>query len=391
MESAVRLETLPSGRFAGIHASMVHVCLLVCVAGCGGSGHGQRDASGADGSRDADSMDGAGINDSSHSGDPVTVLDLVQVLPTRGGASVSTLVTLHGEGFEQGMTVTVGPHAGLSVTVLSTIEATAYFPPVPLTECGVKDVQVEVGGRQAVLDGGFEYYFDEDPIVFVHGYAVGPSEWDTMIDRFRQLGYPDDYLAAIDYSSYTQSNVINARDELPPFVADVLLSTGADKVDIVAHSNGGMSTRLWIKLYGGHDKVRDYVSLSGTHHGTETACLIPFGGDSALEQCPAYASQQDSYNGVQWDLNGDPDLPDVDETPFGVEDGGFIHYNALWTNADTIDVPPETCCLNQQSRNDCSDPVNVQFQGLGHMEMVTDQAVHDLTVSLVRAHNVNKL
>jgi len=230
--------------------------------------------------------------------------------------------------------------------------------------------------------------FNEDPIVFVHGYAMGPGEWNTMIGWFEEQGYPDEYLAAIRFSNPIQSNVINGRDELPGFVDQVITRTGCSKVDIVAHSAGGLAARLWVKLHGGHDKVRDFVTLAGVHHGNNLACLTTWLGEAAEELCPAYASQAESHNELQWILNGDPDLDDVDETPFGVEDGGGIYYHSLWTSSDLIVSPATSCCLNQRSRNDCSDPINVMFSGVGHIEMASDRPVFEAVLSKVLEHNI---
>lgn len=342
-------------------------------AGCDG------DAAGGD----EEAADG----DSSGTDKTPEPLSLTAIEPAFGGASVATPVAIHGTGFAPGLQIFVGGTPAGNVTVQSPILASAVFLPVALTERGAKDVRAVLGAQEAVRPRAFEYLFDEDPIVFVHGYAMNASEWDTMKGRFRELGYPEEALCAIQFSDITGSNVVNARDELPPFVAGVLERWGADKVDLVAHSNGGLSSRLWIRQYGGAGQVRDYVSLSGTHHGTQTSCLGGWLGEAARETCPAYASQAESHNDVQWTLNGDPDTADVDETPSGVEDGGGIYWNALWTDGDLIDVPAHTCCLNQQFRGDCSDPVNVRFSGVGHIEMATEPAVFEKTRDLIRAHN----
>lgn len=319
-----------------------------------------------------------------------TQLKIDEVVPSRAGASVSTDVTIYGDGFKEGLVVTVGNIPVESVTVISSTEANAVFPSIPLTDCGLKDVVVTLGDQRAILPNGFEYFFDEDPIVFVHGYFVTAREWDVMIGRFKELGYPEDYLAAIQFSDNIGSNIPNAKDELPPFVDEILEKTGAEKVDIVAHSMGGLSTRLWIKLYGGADKVRDYVTIAGTHHGSVMACLIGWIGEAAKEMCPAYASEDESYNGVQRELNGDPDSADVDETPFGVEDGGGIYWNSVWTDADTMVVPPTSSCLNQKFRNDCSDQLNIMVHGVEHLQMQTDEGVFEIVKSLVQKHNASK-
>ena len=319
-----------------------------------------------------------------------TQLKIDSVVPSRGGASVSTEVTIHGDGFKEGLVVTVGNTPVESVKVISSTEAKAVFPSIPLTDRGLKDVVVTLGDQRAVLPNGFEYFFDEDPIVFVHGYFVTANEWDVMIERFKELGYPEDYLAAIQFSDNIGSNIPNAKDKLPPFVDAVLEKTGAEKVDIVAHSMGGLSTRLWIKLYGGADKVRDYVTIAGTHHGSSMACLIGWLGEGADEMCPVYATQEESQNDVQWELNGDPDSDDVDETPFGVEDGGGIYWNSVWTDADQMVVPPTSSCLNQKSRNDCSDPLNIMVHGVEHLHMQLDEGVSEIVKTLVLKHNVSK-
>ena len=218
------------------------------------------------------------------------------------------------------------------------------------------------------------------PIVFVHGYVVHEWEWDIMIDRFAAIGYPEDYLAPVRFDDSIGSNVVNARDTLPDFAAGVLERTGADKVDVIAHSMGGLSSRLWIKFYGGADLVRDYVSVSGTHHGSRMGFFVQWLGEGGAEQYPAYADQAHSHNSVQWDLNGDPDSADVDETPFGVEEGGEIYWNALWSESDELVIPPRSSCLNQGFRNDCSDPANLYVPGVRHFGMVYDAQVFEISV-----------
>ncbi|MBW1806854.1 MAG: alpha/beta fold hydrolase [Deltaproteobacteria bacterium] len=339
----------------------------------------------------AQDADGGEDEDGDNPGDDApAMLSLTSVDPSQGGASVTTSVSLLGTGFGSGLEVYVGGVPAADVTVVSSEEATAVFGPVEPIDCGIKDIRLVLGGSESTLLQGFEYWFDEDPIVFVHGYLMTSLEWNSMIEGFRDRGYPDERLFAINYQNSLDSNIVHARDELSVFVEDVLQQTGASRVDLVGHSNGGMSSRLWVVVFGGHEKVRDFVSVAGTHHGNELACLASWSGESAEEQCPAYASEADSHNGVQWMLNGDPDTPDIDETPFGREDGGFVAYSALWTEDDLINVPAHTSCLNQMQRGDCSDPVNIMYSGVGHIEMVSNPAVIETVFDLVRVYNISK-
>ena len=251
-----------------------------------------------------DFADDGGVGDGDFQGDDApAVLSLSSIDPTQGGASVPTPVGLSGTGFADGIEVYVGGVPATDVAVVSSVEATAVFQPVGPIDCGKKDVRVALGGSESTLTGAFEYIFDDDPVVFVHGYLMTSGEWDIMIQAFSDRGYPEDRLFAIDYSSSLASHITNARDELAPFVDSVLAQTGADRVDLVGHSSGAVSSRLLIAVFGGEEKVRDFVSVSGTHHGTQVACLGTWTGEAAEEMCPPYASEAESHNGMHWMLN----------------------------------------------------------------------------------------
>ncbi|MEM2085875.1 MAG: hypothetical protein QXF06_00525 [Archaeoglobaceae archaeon] len=49
------------------------------------------------------------------------------------------------------------------------------------------------------------------------------------------------------------------------WVDNILRTTGASKIDIVAHSMGGISSRYYLKVLGGGNKVDDYITLSSPH------------------------------------------------------------------------------------------------------------------------------
>lgn len=61
--------------------------------------------------------------------------------------------------------------------------------------------------------------------------------------------------------------------ELSAFVDQVLQETGAEKVDLVGHSQGGMLPHLYIRDLGGKDKVRKFVALSPPNNGTDWSLI----------------------------------------------------------------------------------------------------------------------
>src|SRR5690348_9419843 len=73
----------------------------------------------------------------------------------------------------------------------------------------------------------------QDPILFVHGYVESASLWNTMIKNFEKDGYSKSYLSAYSYNT-SQSNKVDA-EEVKTKVEALLKTTGATKVDIIAH------------------------------------------------------------------------------------------------------------------------------------------------------------
>ncbi len=109
------------------------------------------------------------------------------------------------------------------------------------------------------------------PVLFVHGYNSDGSTWDTMRQRFRSAGYADSELFAWSYD-WRRSNTQTAQ-ALATKVDGIRSSTGWNKVNIVSHSMGGLSSRWYLKRLGGKYKVDDWVSLGGPNHGTDSAHL----------------------------------------------------------------------------------------------------------------------
>lgn len=72
-------------------------------------------------------------------------------------------------------------------------------------------------------------------------------------------------------------HIPDSAKELRTFVNRVLDATGADKVDLVGHSQGGMMPHYYIEKLGGADKVRTLVGLSPSNHGTTLSGIVTLG------------------------------------------------------------------------------------------------------------------
>jgi triacylglycerol lipase len=184
----------------------------------------------------------------------------------------------------------------------------------------------------------------QDPILFVHGYVESASLWNTMIGRFEKDGYAKSSLSAYSYNT-SQSNKIDA-EEVKTKVEALLKTTGATKVDIIAHSMGSLNSRWYIKFLGGEAKVDDWVSLGGPNHGTEFANLC--GSTSCLEMRIG-----STFLG---ELNAG------DETP------GIVNYGTWWSPCDEIINPDSSVAL--------TGATNTKTACMSHTALTTDETVY---------------
>jgi pimeloyl-ACP methyl ester carboxylesterase len=163
------------------------------------------------------------------------------------------------------------------------------------------------------------------PVLFVHGHGLSSADWKPLIAHLLTVGYPHDYLHAVDIVPNTMPNVQAAESVIAP-AATALLARAkgaaqragyrgepAGKLDIVAHSMGAVSAR-WYAARLRPDRVRTWIALAGANHGTDALC--PFRDAASREMCPAFATSARTHN-LQVALNG-TDGGSIDETPYGL-------------------------------------------------------------------------
>jgi triacylglycerol esterase/lipase EstA (alpha/beta hydrolase family) len=110
------------------------------------------------------------------------------------------------------------------------------------------------------------------PVVLVNGtFANAIDDFGGLAPTLANAGYcvyTFSYGAPASQLIQSIGPVPASAQELADYVQQVLAETGASKVDLVGHSQGGMLTEYYTKLLGGAQYVRDLVALSPTTHGT---------------------------------------------------------------------------------------------------------------------------
>jgi triacylglycerol lipase len=104
------------------------------------------------------------------------------------------------------------------------------------------------------------------PIVLVHGLGGNRGSWWPLRMFLRMNGYKRVYA----FGSEDQT-VEEGAARLKAFMEDVLTATGASRVDIVAHSLGGIFSRYALQRLGMAQYARTLVTLATPHQGTYAA------------------------------------------------------------------------------------------------------------------------
>ena len=146
------------------------------------------------------------------------------------------------------------------------------------------------------------------PVVLVHGLASKATTWAEYTKR-------DGYLAATGLRGFAvgdgqaegemftgdpsqplkQTNTIARNaEELARYIAGVKRATGAQMVDLVAHSMGGLISRYYIDRLMKDRDVAQLIMLGSPHGGTNCASLpasLGFYLPATLELRPAYLAE----------------------------------------------------------------------------------------------------
>ncbi len=139
---------------------------------------------------------------------------------------------------------------------------------------------------------------EPDPIVLVPGllasfnknllFADQPGgTWDFvpfgniyegLIEKFKEEGFVEGQNLFIAHYDWRQPNNESATEYLKPMIEQAKAVTGAQKVDIVAHSMGGLVARSYIQGNEYAGDVDQLITLGTPHKGAADAYIVWEGG-----------------------------------------------------------------------------------------------------------------
>lgn len=122
------------------------------------------------------------------------------------------------------------------------------------------------------------------PVLLVPGWSDGESQLEPLRDRFLAAGWDSGHVAIVGFRDPVGSNREHAR-EIALAGAALRAATGSTRIDVVAHSMGGLALRYHLRHRAVHEAdVRRIVFLATPHFGTYSS-LVAW-GDGAREMYP---------------------------------------------------------------------------------------------------------
>lgn len=110
-----------------------------------------------------------------------------------------------------------------------------------------------------------------NPVVLLHGTAQNrQNDWKTLAPVLKEEGY---CLFAPTFGNFPDMpwplnavggirSMEDSAKDLAAYIDRVLDATGADRVDLVGHSQGTIMPSMYVRFHGGDTKVDKYVSLA---------------------------------------------------------------------------------------------------------------------------------
>jgi triacylglycerol esterase/lipase EstA (alpha/beta hydrolase family) len=182
------------------------------------------------------------------------------------------------------------------------------------------------------------------PVVLLHGWSLNRASLAWIAARLRRDGRR---AYAINYPSM-QSETDAKAAAVARAIAAVAHDSGSDRVDVVAHSLGGVVVRAAARWHGVQPLLGNVVTLGSPHRGTAFAVLLRSYGLVQIRPRSRFLERLE-------------DGETIAET---------VNLTAIASDFDAI-VQPLECCY-------CPSALNVTIESIGHHAMLFSERVYGL-------------
>ncbi|GAA3540202.1 alpha/beta fold hydrolase [Amycolatopsis ultiminotia] len=285
--------------------------------------------------------------------------------------------------FGRRMVVAVAAAVVLSATTLSTASAAEKEPTGPLQPNIVAAAIYSVGQPTIAPPGANDWNCKPseehpDPVLLSNGTTANAYEnWANLSQLLADEGYcvfAGNFGGSPGSFLQTVGPVAGTAGQLATFGDKVLQATGASKLDVVGHSQGGMNPRYWIKNLGGASKIGKLIGLSPSNYGTNLFGLlsaiqaIPPARDLVGAAC-ASCNEQSVGSDFLTELNAGGDtVPGVDYTVIQTKYDDVVtpYTNAYLKPASNV----KNILLQDVCAQDFTDHLGIPYDPIAEQEVL---------------------
>jgi triacylglycerol lipase len=191
----------------------------------------------------------------------------------------------------------------------------------------------------------------DQPVLLVHGFADSSLTpwWDVLEGYLKDEGFTDNQIYVLNLGNLltTIKSPEAYAGEVCNKLSDISVDHGGSKVDIIAHSMGGLDSRVCIEQQDGSYYTDDLITLATPHQGTNIALLgiiTPGGRDM---------------------VPGSPFLDSLNSGSLSDE----VEYTAVWGTLDEAMAPDENAKLPSHMTWS-TESRNIKAGPYGHISLV---------------------
>ncbi len=194
-----------------------------------------------------------------------------------------------------------------------------------------------------------------DPVIIVAGTFSPAWANEPLAARLRADGYA---VRIFELPGGGVQDIRVTARALNQFADQVRAETGASRVDLVGHSQGGLVSRAYIKYEGGAGEVDSAISLGTPNYGTAAATIAKFFGFGSCYGVTACV-QMSIGSAFLADLNAGDDTI------------GSVRYTNIYTLQDEL-VQPYWNAAMQDGATNVLIQSQCWFRWVGHVGLILD-------------------
>lgn len=199
----------------------------------------------------------------------------------------------------------------------------------------------------------------KNPILLTHGLTADSLSWIAFKARLEADGYK---VFTVDIPNRGFGDIATNSQAVKNKVDMIKAQTGASRIDLIGHSEGGLENRYYLRFLGGVSSVERYISLGTPNYGTYMANIVNF---YPINEICLACEQMTIGSAFLTNLNS------VDDTP------GSVKYTAIYTKYDELVRPVSNAGLKNGSVNVLVQKV-CPYRIVGHAGLVIDGTVYQM-------------